>query len=219
MIREWVIRQVTERGNYAVELAGPRGFVVKRADLPEARAYCAEPSDVDPFTPDDLLQAREEMPGLEYIVVVRRTVAHATYPLADELEIGVGSAIGFKLALASEPFVAQYRSAEHRFVWRRLTGNQYVDRVRRCGMSAYEIIRKGWSRSLRIVTIDGYELTADDVYNVVEKHSELGLDAIVITNQYSAGFPSTLAVKAGRAAGVLVTTFRDFLDRLGTEWT
>lgn len=217
-IRDWVIRRVTECENYAVELVGPRGFVVKRTDLPEARAYCPEPSDVDPFTPDDLLQAREEMPGLEYVVVVRRTVAHATYPLADELEIGVASVVGFTIALASEPFVAQYRSNEQRYVWRRLTGNQYVERVRRCGMSAYEITRKAGFRTLRIVTIDGYELTAYEVYDVVEQHSELGLDAIVIANPHS-GPPSTSAVKAARDAGVLVTTFRGFLDRLGAEWT
>lgn len=217
-IRDWVIGRVTEGDAYVVEPVGLRGFVVKRTDLPEARVYCPEPSDVDPFTPGDLLRAREEVPSLEYVVVVRRTVANATYPLADELEIGVSGLFVFEAALAFEPFVAQYRTNEQRYVWRRLTGNQYVDRVRRCGQSAYEITRKAWFRTLRIVTIHLYELTSDQVYDLVEGHAELDLDAIVITNP-SCGRPSPEAAEAARGAGTLITTFRDFQDRLGAEWT
>jgi hypothetical protein len=217
-IRDWVVRKVVDGNVCGVEQVGMQGFIAIRTDLRNARAYCPEPSDVDPFTPDDLLRAREEMPGLEYVVVVRRRVANATYPLADELEIGISGLFVFQAALASEPCVAQYRTNEQQYVWRRLTGNQYVDRVRRCGQSAYEITRVAWFRTLRIVTLHHYELTSDEVYYLVTSHAELNLDAIVITNP-SCMSPSPEATEAARDAGTLITTFRDFQDRLGAEWT
>ena len=217
-IRDWVASQLGKDEGYEVEPEGDRGFVVARRLKPRAHVYCPDAYDTEPFTPSDLEAALEEMPKLQFVAAVKRLVANDTYTLADEKGVAVGGLSALKAALASDFNVGQYKTSEQAFVQGRLDGNANVSSWRRRAYSAYEIVRKGSRRNLTIVTIQPYELTSDEVYELLARHDGLTVDTVVTTNPNCQGFaPSTL--DAVEDAGTEIMTFRDFLAFLREPWT
>ena len=216
-IRDWVVQKLPRDAGYDIELDGDHGFVVARRLRTKARVYCPEASDSEPFGPDDLEQAMDEMPGLQFVVAVRRRVANETYTLADEESVAVGGLGALKSALAEDFNVGRHKTREQEYVQERLDGNAQVTSWRRRGENAYQITRAGDRRSLTIVTIQPYEVTSDEVYELLAQHDGLAVDAIVTTNPNGSGFaPSTL--DAVGDAGTRIMRFRDFLDSLREPW-
>lgn len=215
-IRDWVVEKVEEAG-YAVELIGDNGFVVVRGNRPEAHVYCPDASDTEPFAPHHLDEAMEEMMELQFIAAVKRRVANETYTLADDERVAIGGLNALKSALVECFNVGDYGSKEQRLVQGRLEGSAQVSAWRRVGESAYEISRKGGLRHLKVVTIQPYELTSDEVYELLSQHDDLTVDAIVTTNPNCRGFaPSTLDAVGN--AGTAIMTLRDFLGSLREPW-
>jgi len=215
-IRDWVVGKVREAG-YAVELDGDCGFVVDRGIRARAHVYCPDASDTEPFTPDHLKEAIEGMPKLQFVAAVRRRVANETYTVADEEGVAIGGLNALKAALAEDFNVARYKTSQQAHVQRRLDGNAQITRWRRVGESAYEIVRKGARRDLTIVTIQPYELTSDEVYELLAQHDGLAVDAIVTTNPNCQGLARSTLDAVG-AAGTDIMTFRDFLGSLREPW-
>lgn len=215
-IRDWVVDKV-KRAGFDVELAGDKGFVVSRGNRAKAHVYCPDASDAEPFTPDDLQDAMKEVPNLQFVAAVRRRVANDTYTVADEADVAIGGLYALKAALEEDFNVSHYKTNEQRYVQRRLDGNGQVKSWRRVGENAYEIVRKGGLGDLTIVTIQPYELTSDEVYDLLAQHDGIDVDAIVTTNPNCRGFaPSTLDAVSN--AGTEIWTFGDFLGSLREPW-
>src|SRR5262245_40915249 len=93
-LQTWVANTILERDGFAppksAVIVGPHGIHITRARQPDAYAYCPDASDSEPFMPADLGYAVDEMPELEFIVVVRRVVGNDTYDLADHMGIPIG---------------------------------------------------------------------------------------------------------------------------------
>lgn len=216
-IRDWVIGKLRNEGGYDVRPEGDHGLAVHRGVRPRAQVYSADSSDTEPFTPDHLKQAIEEMPGVQFVVIVKRRVANETYTIADEEGIAVAGFNALKSALANDFDISQHRSNEQRFVRSRLDGNAQIQTWRRRGDNAYEITLNRGRGSINIATIKHYELTSDDVYELLAQHDNIQVDAIVTTNSSCQGFaPSTLAAVGD--AGTRIMRFRDFLDALREPW-
>jgi hypothetical protein len=216
-IRDWVVQKVREDTPHSVEVEGDRGLVVKRTGMPTARVYCPETSDTLPFTDDDLRRAIEEMPDVQFVVAIRRRIANDTYAPADQEGVALGNLGALKAALRDFPDVSRHKWPEQEFVQKRLSRNKHVLGWRRRGANTYEVTRKAGNRTITIVTIDHYELTADAVYELLEAHDGFDIDAIVTTNRHCRGFsPSTLT--AVSAAGTQILTMDDFVLSLDAPW-
>lgn len=211
-IRDWVVDKV-ENAGFEVEVYGDNGLVVSRGIRPEAHVHCPDASDTELFTPGDLHEAMQEMPGLQFVAAVRRQVANDTYTAADEEGVAVGGLYALKAALDEDFNIAYYKTNQQRYVQRRLDGNVHVRSWRRVGENAYEIARKGTLRDLTIVAIQPYELTSDEVYELLAQHHGIDVDAIVTTNPNCQGFARSTLDAVGNA-GTDICTFRDFLARL-----
>ncbi|HEY3514608.1 MAG TPA: hypothetical protein VGL36_35840 [Kribbella sp.] len=217
-IRDWVAGKIRTELGYDVRAEGEHGLAVHRGAWPAARVYSPEASDTEPFGPDQLKQAIAELPGLQFIVVVKRRVANETYPLADEQGVAIAGFNALKSALANNVDISRHRSNEQEYVQGRLDGNAQIESWRRRGENAYEVSLTGGRGNITIVTIQRYELTSDDVYELLAQHDNIEVDAIVTTNPNCQGFaPSTLAAVGD--AGTRIMRFRDFLDALGEPWT
>jgi hypothetical protein len=216
-IRDWVVSKLPKGAGYEFELVGENGIVVGRHLQRDAHVYCPDASDTEPFTPDDLEQAMEEMPRLQFVTVVRRQVANEAYPLADAEGVAIGGLMALKSALAEDFNVANHKTSQQEYVQGRINGNAHVTNWRRVGENAYEIVRKGSRRDLTIVTIQPYELTSDEVYELLAQHDDLAVDAVVTTNPSCRGFARS-TLEAVRDAGTQIMTFRDFLGSLRDPW-
>lgn len=221
-LRDWISgRLAVDRdgrgtGVLDVRPVGSHGLEATRVRHPPAYIYCPEPGP-EPFTPNDLDAARREMGQLEFVVVVRRPIANATYAHADDLGVFVGSLSDLHSALRDRDDVGTYKSKNHEFVHSRLSGHRHVAGWQRVGYDAYAIERPGGLRTLVIVTLNPYEVTQEEAYRLINAHPEVDVDALVTTNPNCMGFsPATL--EAASHAGVEIRTFRDFLSSLGEPW-
>jgi hypothetical protein len=220
-LRDWVIRtlkvEFAEWPNYGNEFTfegvGSNGLRVMRRSHQDARVYCAGIDQGKTFELADLDRACSNFDGVQFVVVVPRRIAHAVYARAEDLRLCVDGFPQLISALLSEDNVSLYRSNEHHYVMRRLCRNRSVKSVRRIGSSAFEVKRFDLS-TVTIATIDRYELTADDIYTLVEEYADLGIQAIAITNPNASGI-STDALKAGAQTGIRVILFQALLNTLG----
>lgn len=221
-LRDWTSSRLTvdlhglRTGVLNVLPVGARGLKATRKDQPPAFVYCPE-AGPEPFTPNDLDDAREEMGELEFVVVTKRPIANATYAHADDLGVVVGGLRTLHAALRNRDDVGTYKSKNHEFVHSRLSGNRYVANFRRVGYDAYAIERLGNLRTLVIVTLNPYEVTQDDAYSLINAHPEVDIDALVTTNPNCTGF-SMATLKAVAHTGVEIRMFNDFLSSLGEPW-
>jgi hypothetical protein len=215
-IRSWVAGRL--RDAYVIELEGEHGLRITRETLPVALVYCAETNGIDRFTVDDLDAARRDIPGVQFVVLVRRDADNGAYERAEELGICLSGFGGLQSALAGDFNIAHYLSREQAYLRSRLGKNRHVSSVRRCGKSAYEISRKGVLPPVTIVTTDDYELTSDSVYELLDDNDSIEIDAIVSTNPACWGFAGEV-VHAGERTGIWIFSLNELLDALGKNWT
>lgn len=216
-IRDWVRAKILEELAFDVDPDGRHGLTVRRGALPTARVYCPEPSENDLFTPDDLEAARQEIPQVQFVVLVRRRAAGDIYITADEVGIGIGGLSRLRNALARHEHIGIYQTAEERFVKNRLDLNRHVNSFRRRGATVYEIMRARNLSTVTIATSQRYELTADETYELLAQNRSVHLDALVTTNPNAVGF-SIPTLDASRHAGIRLLTFSEFLNSLGEPW-
>jgi hypothetical protein len=95
-VRDWVIRKLLDDSrprphtpDYRIEVVGQHGFVAHRTQLPDARVYSPANSDTELLTRADLDSARPDVPGLGFVVLVRRRAANDVYPYADDLGLAI----------------------------------------------------------------------------------------------------------------------------------
>lgn len=221
-LQAWVTRILLRQEGFAVPdgamVTGAHGIHVTRSGRPDAYAYCPDGSDTEAFTPEDLDQALLEIPGLEFVVVVRRAVANDTYDHADQKKVAIGAVGDLKSAIHSLDDIATFRSREDKYIRSRLDGTFNVTNYRRRGPTTYEIHRTGSLRTLTVAMVDDYEMTADQVYSVVAAHRGIALDAIITTNPSCRGLAQPAQDAADNASTVL-HTFNDFLRSLRDPWT
>lgn len=215
-IRDWVAGKLSD--DYTMELEGDHGLRIERGIWPVGLVYCAEADGVGRFTADDLDAARREMPGLQFVVLIRRDAANEAYERAEELGICLGGLGDLKSALRQDSNIAQHLSSARAYLLSRLRRNRYVDSVRRCGKSAYEVSRMTPMPPLTIVTTEDYELTSDCVYDLLDEHDGITVHAIVSTNPACTGFAGEVRV-AGQQTGTRVFSLNRLLDALGDRWT
>lgn len=215
-IRSWVVGKLGD--TYMIELEGEHGLRIRRTTRPTGLVYCAETSGGDRFTVDDLDAACQEMPGVQFIVLVRRDADNKAYERAEELGICLSGFSELKSALAIDFNIAHHRSREQTYLRSRLERNRYVSYIKRRGESIYEITRKSILRPLTIVTIDHYELTSDSIYDLLDKNDDIEVDAIVSTNPACSGFAGEV-VSAGEQTGTRILALNELLDILGGIWT
>ncbi|OBI92887.1 hypothetical protein [Mycobacterium asiaticum] len=222
-IRDWVVDKLREghfdnRQPMTVEALGQLGVKVTRPGRPDAIGYCAEPDSENPLTAGAVRQAATDLPDLGMVIVIRRLVDPEVYDVARTLGIAVETFPDFVKAIDRDDDIAQYVSAEERYLRRRLTATGFVVSISRCGHRAWEVVRRSGLRSLKIVTHDRYELTDDDFIEVLDHYPRIEPDALVITNPNARGFGDRVLRSAERA-GVPVYTLGDFLDRIRSPWT
>jgi hypothetical protein len=164
-----------------------------------------------------LILALSGSPTPRYIVVVPTRIAHGAYARAEERGICVGGFGDLLDAHRNDGDLAKHMDIQQQYERRRLTRNAAVRSVKRKGRRAYEIMRKKL-RPLTIVTTDDYELTADQVYTLLESYESIPLDVIVVTNPNCRGL-STDSQEAAADAGVGLELLRDFLQKLATNWS
>jgi hypothetical protein len=214
-IRGWVVGKLTDA--YAVDLEGEHGLRIERGARPTALVYCAETNENDRFTADDLDAAWQDMPGVQFVVLVKRDAANEAYELAEKRGICISGFSELKSALAKDFNIAEHLSREQAHLRGRLEKNRHVCGMRRRGKSAYEISRKGVLSTLNVVTITHYELTSDSVYELLDENDGIDVDAIVTTNPNCRGFARE-ALDAGNYAGIRILTLHGLLDSLGDTW-
>jgi hypothetical protein len=215
-IRTWVVGKLTDA--YTIEFEGEHGLRIGRKIRPTALVYCIETSGTDRFTADDLDAARQDMPDVQFMVLVQRDADNEAYERAEELGICLSGFAELKSALAKDFNIAEHLSSEQAYLRGRLENNRHVRGVRRCGKSAYEISRKGALSTLSIVTITHYELTSDSVYELLDENDGIDVDGIVTTNPSCRGFPPEV-LDAGNQTGIRILTLHGLLDALSDTWT
>lgn len=214
-IRNWIIDKLKKR--YVLDLEGDHGLRIGRQHQPDALVYCVEPDEVHPFDVDDLEAALEELPGAQFLVLVRRDATHRAYERAADEGVCVDTFGELSTALDADDDISAHQSREQTYVRSRMLGHRSTSEIRRRGKTAYEISRTGSMRHVTIVTIEHYELTADGVYTLLEEHDHLDVDAIVTTNPYARGF-ARQALHAAENADAELMTFNDFLAALSHKW-
>jgi len=215
-IRGWVAGKL--RTHYAIEFEGEHGLRITRKRQPAALVYCAEPDAADLFTAGDLDAALREMPGLQFIVLIRRDAYNEAYERAEELGICLAGFGDLKSALDYDVNIAQHLSSEQAYLLSRLRRNRYVASVRRRGRSAYEISRKATLSPLTIVATEDYELTSDSIYELLDENDDIDPHAIVSTSPACSGFAGE-ALDTGKRTGIRVLSLNQLLDALGDRWT
>lgn len=215
-LRDWVVRKLEP--NYSVDIIGAHGLVVTRPGHPVANVFCAESNLQVPFGLDDLQQACSEVDPLDFVVIVNRLVEPAVYGAADEIGLCVETFGELRKALEQEPYIAAYRSKEHKYFRQRVIRSPFVESIQRRGARAFEVRRNNGLRSLTVVTIPDYELTSDGVYQILEINQHVKVDAIASTNPNASGL-SPDALQAGRQTGTRVLVFNQLLDLLGDSWS
>lgn len=214
-IRSWVAGKLGD--TYTIEFEGEHGLRFERETLPTGLVYCAEADDGGNFTVSDLNTACGELPGVQFVVLVRRDADNEAYERSEDLGICLGEMGDLRSALQQDSNIATHRSSGHAYLLRRLENNQHVVSVRRRGKSAYEISRKASLQPLTIAATREYELTSDTIYELVEQNDSMDLHAIVSTNPACSGYAGE-ALDAGMRTGVRICSLNEFLDTLGDTW-
>jgi hypothetical protein len=214
-IRGWVAGKL---GNeYVIEFEGEHGLRITRERLPTALVYCAEPDVADCLTVGDLDIARREMPGLQFVVLIRRDADNEAYERAEELGICLAGFGDLKSALDNDANIAQHLSREQVYLLSRLRKNRHVASIRRRGRSAYAISRKAPMSPLTIIASEDYELTSDIIYDLLDENDDIDLHAIVSTNPACFGFAGEV-LDAGKRTGIRILSLNQLLDMLGGRW-
>jgi hypothetical protein len=143
------------------------------------------------FTVDDLKAACRELPALQFVVLVHRDADNEAYERAEELGICLAGLGDLKSALRHDLNIGQHLNSEQAYLLSRLRKNRHVVSVRRCGRSAYEVLRKVPMPSLTIVATEDYEVTSDSVYELLEEYGGLNVHAIVSTSPACFGFAAS----------------------------
>lgn len=221
--RSWIIQRLKEEfeewraeADFMIGLIGTQGLRVVRHGRPDAVIYCAGIDQSEIFTVGDLDRAHSEFPYVQFVVVVPQRVEHAVYERAESLGICVDGFMQLTSAIRYDDDVSRHQSGEQAYFLSRLRAHKSISSVRRRGFKAYEIERPNLP-ALTIVTIDRYELTADDVYSVLEDYSDMDIDVVTIVNPNARGL-SKESSRAGAQAGVSVLLLRDLLDFLSRQW-
>lgn len=222
-LQEWAAKVLVkgegfQKGAESASLVGAHGIRVTREGRPDALVYCPDPEPAPPFGRVEFDNALSELPDLQFVVVVRRKVDPALYAYADNLGIPIGSIADVRSALFSIEDISRYVAREHSYIRSRFGANRHVMSYHRLGRTTFKIERTGRLRSLNVAMVDDYEVTAEQVYSVINDHPEIGLDAVVTTNPSCRGI-SKPASDAARAAGVELLTLADFLISLREPWT
>ena len=206
--RPWIIRKLSESAVLESELhkpgfesIGAHGLRVLRKGRPHAMVYCAGVDGEGAFGVKDLDHALDELPETQFVVVVPRQIDNAVYARAEEIGLCVEGFGELTAALQDDDNVSHHLPREHAYVARRLRARKMVRSVRRCGFSTYEIKRTNLP-DLMVITSDEYELTADDVYSLLET-CDFDVNAVAATNPNVRGL-SRDALRAGQMASVRV---------------
>jgi hypothetical protein len=216
-IRSWVAGKLENM--YACTPTGERGLYITREARRAAVVYCAEPDETARFTAGDLNAACRELPGLQFVVLIRRDADNKAYQRAEELGVCLGGLGDLKSALHNDANIAQHRNSEQAYLLGRLANNRHVAGVRRCGKCAYEITRKAAHLDpLTIMVTDEYELTSDGIYEMLDQNNDIDFQAIVSTSPACSGFAGE-AMQAGKQTGIEILSLRELLDMLGDRWT
>lgn len=214
-IRNWVVGRLQK--NYAISLVGDSGLRIERPNKPEAFVFCVEPNSRDSFTLEDFEQVMKAMTELDFVVIIRRQVAHEVYERASDIGLCVDTFGELERALADELHIAGHIDKDQKYFRRRVQFNPAVKHIRRRGARAFEISRRDGMAPVVVVTNPDYELTSDGVYQILESYPEFKVHAVVSTNPYVSGL-SPDALRTGRQTDTRVLILSDFLDQLSDAW-
>lgn len=214
-IQTWCIQKLNHDRPATASAIGDHGILVRRPRFDDVVAYCPDSGRL-PFTVSDLDQALKEVPETHAFVVVSRPVGVGVFELAASERLLVASFGHFQRALDIRD-VSSFMHPEEEYLRGRLTRRPSVTRVTRVGMRAWTIERNGGRRPLTIVTHDRYEFTDDEMWQLVENHPGLEVDAFVVTNPSSGGFGSRVSTNA-RNLGITICNLDEFLGQLENPW-
>lgn len=215
--RDWIEQKLAGR-SYQIRRVHPLGLVVTRPDLPDARVLCVGLDNGESFAAEDVDEALEIMPDLQFVAVVPTRVEHEAYQRAEELGVCVAGFGELSSALAADSNISEHIDTQELYERTRLQRNQHVVSLRRRGHHAYEVTRQPPLPSLTIITTNVYEFTVDEFYRLLDSYGNIAPDIVVITNPNCRGL-STDSMTAAERAGVPLELFPDVLDGMGRRWT
>ncbi|GAA3702017.1 hypothetical protein GCM10023081_43030 [Arthrobacter ginkgonis] len=216
-IRDWVANQLRNDYTYAVSTieGSDLGLRIERSGRPSGHIYCVDPNIGSDFDLPELLKAQQEVEDLDFVVLTKRRAKPDTYRRAEGVGFVIGSFGDLRRALESEGEIAAYRSPDHTYVRRRLILHSSIRRIERIGENAFTLFPTDEKSPLHIIITNQYELTADEVYTLVENYEDIEVDAVVSKNPY-ANAMSPQAIEAGRFLKIHIYTLNEFLENLSS---
>jgi hypothetical protein len=152
------------------------------------------------------------------VIVTRRVIDPEVYDRALELGVCADTFGGFSRAAKDLDHVEDYVHREQTYIEKRLTATRAVTSMARRGHRAWVVYRISELRPLTIATHEPYELTDDQLTEILNQYPKLSLDALVITNPAAQGFGARVA-RSAQHAGVPLFTLNDFIADIRKPWT
>lgn len=202
--RNWVARKLEAKG-YTLTCVGDSFFHLGKDGMGFGMVYCPESSS-EPFSIEEYDFAINSYENLEFIVIIKRSVTHQVYEAAFEDSVCVSGFTDLVQAISAGGNLGKFVGREHRYIQNRLRANREIGELLRLGESCYQVILNDDNRKITFVFIDNYEITADEVYNLIDIYSGIEFDCLVVTNPYVHGF-SREAMQAAKEAGIELKTF------------
>lgn len=214
-VRGWIEQKLLENGYYSTR--HPGGYLeIERTSRPGARVLCVGLGGGEKFDAEDVDRAVSDLASSRFIVVLPTRITHAAYERAEERRVCVAGFGELLDALINDENIEDHVDSQEQYERRRLGRHSAVKSIKRRGHHAYDI-RRDTLRTLTIITTNGYEFTADELYSLLESYEDITPDVIVVTNPNCHGF-STDSLRAAAQVGVPLALFDDFLGGLALKW-
>ena len=210
-IRDWV-QDKFANGGLEVSPVGEDGLAVTTPLHPNAVVVVPTPGP-ETFGAPQLESVVRDYPSVDAVLLLRRPADEAAFAAASVDGIQIDTLGNVARALMEPGDIGRYQHPNEQYLRSRIGRVPAVRGIRRVGLSAWEIDRKGNQPSLKIITHGRYEFSASELREVLDLHPTNPPDAVVITNPYTNGL-STLVLKTAEEQGVRVVLLGDFIENL-----
>jgi len=209
----WVAGNIAQmKGVAGTHVTSPNTFRVIRNEFPPFEVAVFSASEATAAILDPLLTV---YPHVAFAVNVPKDSRWTKSGISSAREHGVAfGGIGELMSAISHKLedVREYKKKENEFVERGLRQHDRVTYVEQEFDRVYQIYRSGL-KTLRIVLLNEYELTAEHVRTALEKYG--WFDIVLMTNPN--GSPTSIAEQVARGMGIQILMWRQFLGRLNSE--
>ena len=210
-IRDWVQDKFASVG-LNPEAVGEDGFAVSTPFHTHALVVIPAPGPTV-FGAPQLNSVINDYPTVDSILLIRRPADEEVFAAASERGIQIDTLGNVTRALREPGKISRYQHPDEQYLRSRINRAPTVREIRRVGLSAWNIDRKGDQPTLKIITHNRYEFSASELQGVLDLHPGNLPHALVITNPYTNGL-STLVVNAAEQLDVQALLLDDFIENL-----